>query len=179
MRGSIASTTSWILLATFGVVLGCAPPDEPAGNTEAAAEPAAGNEVETRETSGDQPVPIMAADLAWTDLDPEGAPGVQIATLWGDPASDRFGAFFRLPAGFEAPLHSHTHPMKLVIVSGTYIQQPEGQPEFHLEPGSYLMQPGGDYRHTTSCDAAADCIFFVESEGAFDLFAAEDAPPEA
>ena len=38
-----------------------------------------------------------------------------------------------------------------------------------LGPGSYMMQPGGNYRHTTSCDKASDCLFFVESNGAFDL----------
>lgn len=59
--------------------------------------------------------------------------------------------------------------MKLVTVSGTYIQGPEGKPEFRLGPGSYLMQPGGNYRHTTSCDQASECLFFVESNGAFDL----------
>jgi hypothetical protein len=101
--------------------------------------------------------------------DPTGAPGVKIATLWGDPTKGRFGAFFKLPAGFAAPLHTHTHPMKVVMVSGTYIQGPDGAAEFRLGPGSYLMQPGGNYRHTTSCDSASDCVIFVESIGAFDL----------
>ena len=67
------------------------------------------------------------------------------------------------------------------ILSGTYIQGPEGQPEFRLGPSSYLMQPGGTYRHTTSCDAASECIFFVESNGAFDLHLATAQiadPPE-
>jgi len=121
------------------------------------------------ETSGDRPIPISAADLKWTDLDPTGAPGVKIANLWGDPAKGRFGAFFKLPAGFAAPLHTHTHPMKVVIVSGTYVQAPDGAAEFRLGPGSYLMQPGGNYRHTTTCDSASDCVIFVESLGAFDL----------
>lgn len=120
------------------------------------------------------PVSIAAAELEWFDLDPEGAPGVEIATLWGDPSDGEFGAIFKLPAGFAAPLHTHTHPMKLVIVSGTYVQQPEGSDAFRLGPGSYLMQPGGDYRHTTSCDPAEDCVFFVESEDAFDLFLVEE-----
>jgi len=120
-------------------------------------------------TSGNRPIPIAAADLKWTDLDPAGAPGVKVAKLWGDPANGPFGAFFRLPAGFAVPLHTHTHPMKVVIVSGTYIQGPDGAPVFRLGPGSYLMQPGGNYRHTTSCDTAADCVFFVESNGGFDL----------
>lgn len=35
------------------------------------------------------------------------------------------------------------------------------------------MQPGGSYRHTTSCDSASECVFFVESDGAFDLQLAE------
>jgi anti-sigma factor ChrR (cupin superfamily) len=118
---------------------------------------------------GNTPIPKPTADLQWADLDPTGAPGAKIATLWGDPSKGGFGAFFKLPAGFAVPLHTHTNPMKVVIVSGTYLQAPDGKPEFRLGPGSYLMQPGDNYRHTTSCDKASDCVFFVESNGAFDL----------
>jgi hypothetical protein len=39
-----------------------------------------------------------------------------------------------------------------------------------------MMQPGGNYRHTTSCDKASDCVFFVESKGAFDLKVVEAKP---
>jgi quercetin dioxygenase-like cupin family protein len=122
------------------------------------------------------PVPIAAADLKWTDLDPEGAPGVKIADLWGDHTKGAFGAMFKLPAGFAAPLHRHTHEMKLVIVSGTYVQAEEGKPEFRLGAGAYLLQPGGSYKHTTRCDQASDCVFFVESKGPFDLHLAETPP---
>ena len=122
-----------------------------------------------KKSGAGKPIPIQAADLKWTDLDPTGAPGVKVADLWGDHTKGAFGAMFKLPAGFAVPLHSHTHAMKLVIVSGTYIQGPEGQPEFRLGPGSYLMQPGGSYRHTTSCDEASECLFFVEGAGKFDL----------
>ena len=129
-------------------------------------------------TSEDLPIAMPAAELEWTDLDPTGAPGVMGADLWGDHQTGAFGAFFRLPAGFAAPLHTHTHDMKLVIVSGTYLQAPEGMPEYRLGPGSYLLQPGGSYRHTTSCDQASECLFFVESDGAFDLHpAGEESAP--
>ncbi len=114
-------------------------------------------------------VVMPAGDLKWTDLDPQGAPGVKVADLWGDHAKGAFGAIFKLPAGFAAPLHTHTHDIKVVIVSGAYIQAPEGKPEFRLGPGSYFMQPGGNYRHTTTCDQASDCVFFAESGGKFDL----------
>jgi quercetin dioxygenase-like cupin family protein len=114
-------------------------------------------------------VTMPSADLKWTDLDPAGAPGVKVADLWGDQTKGAFGAYFKLPAGFAVPLHTHTHDMKVIFVSGTYIQVPEGKPEFRLGPGSYMMQPGGNYRHATSCDKTSECVFFVESEGAFDL----------
>ncbi len=114
-------------------------------------------------------VVMPASDLKWTDLDPAGAPGVKVADLWGDHTKGAYGAFFKLPAGFAVPLHTHTHDIKVVIVSGTYIQVPEGRPEFQIGPGSYFMQPGGSYRHTTSCDKASDCVFYAESNGSFDL----------
>ena len=126
-----------------------------------------------------QPVFMPAGDLEWADLDPSGAPGVKVADLWGDHAKGAFGAYFKLPAGFAAPLHTHTHAMKVVFLSGTYIQAPEGKPEVRLGPGSYMMQPGGNYRHTTSCDKASECLFFVESTGRFDLKLVEDAKAPA
>lgn len=116
-----------------------------------------------------QPVFLQAGELKWTDLDPKGAPGVKVVDLWGNHATGAFGALLKLPAGFAVPLHTHTSDMKVVFLSGTYIQAPEGKPAVRLGPGSYMMQPGGNYRHTTSCDKASECVFFVESQGKFDL----------
>ena len=124
-----------------------------------------------------QPIFLQASDLKWTDLDPKGAPGVKVADLWGNHATGPFGAYFKLPAGFAVPLHRHTHVMKVVFLSGTYIQAPEGKPEVRLGPGSYMMQPGGNYRHTTSCDKASECLFFVEGSGKFDLLLVEAPKP--
>jgi len=120
-------------------------------------------------TNATTPVFIPSSDLKWTDLDPTGAPGVKVVDLWGDHQKGAFGALLKLPAGFKVPLHTHTYAMKVVFLSGTYIQAPEGKPEVRLEPGSYMMQPGGNYRHITSCDVSSDCVFFVESDGPFDL----------
>lgn len=124
------------------------------------------------------PVVMPSADMKWMDLDPAGAPGVKIADLWGDHTKGAFGAIIKFPAGFAAPLHTHTNAYKIVVLSGTFVQVPEGKPEFRLGPGSYLMQPGGDYKHTTACDKASECAFFVESTGSFDLkpVAAAKAP---
>jgi hypothetical protein len=64
--------------------------------------------------------------------------------------------------------------MRVVIVSGTWIHSPEGKPETRLGPGSYLYQPGGNYRHTTACDKASECIIFAESAGKFDIKMVEE-----
>jgi len=121
---------------------------------------------------------MPAGDLKWTDLDPAGAPGVKISDLWGDHTKGAFGAISKFPAGFVAPLHTHTNDLQLVVVSGTFIHTPEGKPEVRLGPGSYLMQPGGNYRHTTSCDKASECVFFIESKGMFDLKPVVAAKPK-
>jgi hypothetical protein len=155
----VMKAMTMLAIASVFTVAGCTPADDDADIT-----------------SGVQPIFISATDLEWFDLDPEGAPGVQMATLWGDPTGGGFGAFMLLPAGFDSPFHTHTHPMKVAFVSGTYIQEPEGEPVVHLGPGSFMMQPGGDYRHRTSCDTDEDCVFFVESAGAFDMFVVEDSP---
>ncbi len=112
---------------------------------------------------------IPASDIKWADLDPTGAPGVKVMDLWGNHAKGAFGALIKFPEGFAAPLHTHTNDMQIVIVSGTFVHGPEGKAEVRLGPGSYLMQPGGNYRHTTACEKAAECVFFIQSKGKFDL----------
>lgn len=120
-------------------------------------------------SSAKTPTFLSAADVKWVDLDPKGAPGVKIADLWGDHTKGSYGAYVKLPAGFTTPLHTHTYAMKVIFVSGTYVQAPEGKPEVRLGPGSYMLQPGDGYKHVTSCDKSADCVFFLESSGPFDL----------
>jgi quercetin dioxygenase-like cupin family protein len=120
-------------------------------------------------SSAATPVFIPAASVKSTDLDPGAAPGIQIADLWGDHARGAYGAFVKFPAGFLSPLHTHTHAIRIVVVSGTYTQTPEGKAQQRLGPGSYAFQPGGNYKHVSGCDKASDCVLFIESSGAFDL----------
>ena len=89
--------------------------------------------------------------------------------LWGDHTKGAYGALFRFPAGYTTPVHTHTHDMRIVVVSGILLQIPEGERALRLPAGSYLLQPGGNYRHIAAADASSECVFFVESPGAFDL----------
>jgi quercetin dioxygenase-like cupin family protein len=125
----------------------------------------------THAGGGAKPVIWPAADMKWVDA-PDAPPGVKQVVLWGDPTKGRFGAMEKFPAGFTAPLHSHTANLRMVIISGTVIHGPEGKPEVRLPAGSYLTDPSG-YKHTTACDKASECVFFMEGDGKFDLIPAD------
>ena len=115
------------------------------------------------------PIFMQSGNLKWVDLNPTGAPGVKIADVWGDHTKSGYGAFLKFPAGFLAPLHTHTSAIKIVVISGTYMQTPEGKAEERMGPGSYVFQPGGNYKHISACDKSSECVLFIESIGKFDL----------
>ena len=121
--------------------------------------------------AGAAPVIWPAADMKWVDA-PNSPEGVKQVVLWGDSTKGRFGALTKLPAGFLAPLHWHSANLRMVVISGTVIHGPEGKPEVRLPAGSYLTDPSG-YKHTTACDKASDCVFFMEGDGKFDLVMAD------
>lgn len=95
-----------------------------------------------------------------------GAPGVSRAVLWGDPDKGAYGAVTRFTKGTKNALHTHSHEIKIVVISGTFLYD-SGSGENKLGPGSYLLEPGG-VKHTSGAGADADCVFFQESSGAFD-----------
>lgn len=111
-----------------------------------------------------------AAEMKWADL-PD-AKGAQQARLWGDPTKGPHGVLDKFAAGTEIPLHSHTADLRTVVLSGTMVIGVEGQSPKELGPGSYFFLPGG-LKHTTSCNAGADCVIFSQGSGAFDVIAAE------
>jgi quercetin dioxygenase-like cupin family protein len=111
-----------------------------------------------------------AADLKWSELPNSG--GVMRAVLWGDADKGAYGALFKFPAGATFPLHWHTNPMKIVVVSGTWVYTPEGGTEHRLGPGSYLAYGPKD-RHVSGPGDNAECVFFIEQPAKFDMVPAE------
>ena len=108
-----------------------------------------------------------AADMKWESL-PGAPPGPVLSVLWGDPMKGGYGALEKFPAGFSVPLHSHSADHKVVLISGTWIHGEPGKPDVKIPAGSYLFQPANK-KHTTACDAASECMFFIESSGKFDI----------
>jgi quercetin dioxygenase-like cupin family protein len=108
-----------------------------------------------------------AADMKWMAL-PGAPPGPMLSVISGDPTKGAYTAIEKFPAGFSAPLHTHPANHKVVIISGTWIHGEPGKPDVRLGPGSYLFQPAGQ-KHSTACDAASECVFFIDSSGKFGL----------
>jgi anti-sigma factor ChrR (cupin superfamily) len=112
---------------------------------------------------------VSVEELKWVDV--PNTP-VKMATVKGDSAKGAHASFLKLPAGFSAPLHSHTADHHVAVVSGTMVLTPEGGTAKKLGPGSWF-EFTGKKKHVTACDAGADCVIYVVSKGAWDLVPAE------
>jgi quercetin dioxygenase-like cupin family protein len=110
------------------------------------------------------------ADLKWSEIPNSG--GVMRSVLWGDADKGAYGAIYKFPAGGAFPLHYHTNAMKVVVISGTWLYTPEGGQEHRLGPGSYLAYGPKD-KHVSGPADNAECVFFIEQPGKFDMVPAE------
>jgi anti-sigma factor ChrR (cupin superfamily) len=103
--------------------------------------------------------------------------GVKVAALWGGmDKSGPYGALLKFDAGLTHALHHHTQSLKIVVISGTFLHQPEGGEMARLGPGSYLLQASGR-KHVSGCAPEAECQFFMTSADKFDLKIAAGAKP--
>lgn len=98
-------------------------------------------------------------------------PGVGKVVLWGDATNGAYAAITRFAKGQKNPLHTHSHDIKMVIISGTWLYD-SGTGERRLGAGSYLLVPAGQ-KHTSGAGDDADCVFFEESDGPFELLPAK------
>lgn len=103
------------------------------------------------------------------------AKGTHVAKLWGDwQKGGPYGVLIKFDAGVMHPLHHHTQSLRIVVISGTFIHQPEGGEEARFGPGSYVMQMGGR-NHVSGCSPEAECEFFMSANNKFDMI---NAPEE-
>ena len=109
---------------------------------------------------------VAAGDLKWVDS-PD-LKGAQMAVVTGDPAKGAYDAFQKWPGGFDSPPHTHTLDIEAIIVSGVMTISIDGAPAKEFPAGSYAKIPGG-VKHTSGCKAGADCVFFSEQHGKFDM----------
>lgn len=118
---------------------------------------------------------IDAPALVWEDMAPGGP--LKMAKLWGDRAKGEYGMLLKLPAGFEAGMHSHTADYHAVAISGNWVHADDGGDSKELAPGSYVMQPGKVF-HNDTCKGTQECVIFVHQHKKGD-FIPKPAPKEA
>jgi hypothetical protein len=95
-------------------------------------------------------------------------PGVSAAVVWGDMEKGPYAAFVKFVPGHRDALHTHTNTARIVVLKGAYVHKPEKGGETRVGAGQYILIPGSD-RHVTECDAKEGALFYLESDGGFDL----------
>jgi hypothetical protein len=118
--------------------------------------------------AADAPAPVgfTPSQLKWV---PNPArPDVTMAVVWGDPDKGAFAAFNRFPAGFTAPLHTHTASTRIVVIKGTMSMTGADGKETKYPVGSFYTQPN-TFPHTTRCLAGSDCLVYIEGDAKWDL----------
>jgi len=118
--------------------------------------------------------PFMAvapSDLKWTAMSEVG--GVQTALLWGSPKQGASGSMVKIPAGQKHALHTHTANLRQVIISGTWIIGPDEASAKEYGSGSFVFTPGG-WKHYSACKEGAECVFYQDGSGPFDIKPAEE-----
>jgi len=118
------------------------------------------------QSADDKPVVRTATELEWTDN--TAIKGAQQAVLWGDPSKESYGALKKVPAGAVLPPHTHSSLTRFVVLGGTLSFSLGSAPARVLGPQAYGSIPGG-VRHSATCQAGADCVYFETSPAAYDF----------
>jgi len=119
------------------------------------------------EGNGAHGVMISLDEVEWQPIR-EGS-AVDVAVLFGNPATGANVRLIRFPAGFTAPVHAHTGDYHGVVLSGTWKHWfEETGEERDLLPGSYVFQPGGEM-HGDACIGPEDCVFLLQQSVAADF----------
>ena len=89
--------------------------------------------------------------------------GLEQAALWGDRERGPHATMSRYPPGFSLRPHFHTHAMRGVIVSGTWLLGIVDGTTATLPAGSYFSLPGRT-AHTDRCEGPAPCVLFLTQD---------------
>tara|TARA_R110002012_G_scaffold286080_1_gene477444 strand:- start:293 stop:757 length:465 start_codon:yes stop_codon:yes gene_type:complete len=97
--------------------------------------------------------------------------GCNIAVLHGNPAERNADIFFKVPANANIPMHTHTSPERMILVSGEMEVTYEGEQPQTLKEGSYAYGPANK-PHSAKC-GDAPCVLFIAFEDPIDAMPVE------
>ena len=121
------------------------------------------------------PIMISLSDMKWIAL-PE-RPGMQFATLSGDPKVGPYTQMRKVPAGTDNGLHSHSSDIQNVIISGVWYTGTDASTAKDFGAGSVVLMPG-NWLHVSGCRAGSECVFYQEGKGKFDFKPAQTKPSD-
>lgn len=102
-------------------------------------------------------------ELEWAAC-PEFLPDdCRLAALQGDPAEPNADLFFKLQGNTKAPKHIHTSAERMVLISGEFHVDYEGQDPIVMTAGTYAYGPA-ELPHTASCVSEEPCVLFIAFE---------------
>jgi len=94
------------------------------------------------------------------ELFPEGC---ELAVLQGNPEEHNADVLLKLAPNSTIPMHWHTSAERMVLVSGEFRVNYQGQPPVTLNPFTYAYGPSG-LPHDARCGDRGDCILFIAFE---------------
>ncbi len=106
-------------------------------------------------------------DLEWGPC-PEFLPdNCRLAVLQGNPEEPNADVLFKLQGNTKAPNHIHTSAERMILISGEFHVNYEGQDPVVMIAGTYAYGPA-EVPHTASCESDEPCILFIAFEGPVD-----------
>ena len=111
---------------------------------------------------------VVFIDSAKAEFKPAPAPGAAFAVVWGDMEKGPFGAFVKFEPGARFESHSHSSDLRLAVIKGAYVYKGAKGEGHRVGPGCFISTPGGDH-HVSGGDEKEGALFYMESNGKFDL----------
>ena len=127
----------------------------------------------TQQPAGEQAITRTHDDpkLEWSPCPPIFPKGCEVTVLRGDPSKGASDVFLRTPANYSLPLHWHTSPEHMILVTGELHVTYEGQKPSVLKAGSYAYGPA-KAKHEARCANAGPCVLFIAFESPIDAVVA-------
>jgi len=86
--------------------------------------------------------------------------GCQMTVLQGDPAENNADIFFKVPADFHIPYHTHTSRERMVLVSGELEVTYDNHESATIKKGDFAYGPA-KLPHKAYCKKGDDCILYI------------------
>jgi len=117
---------------------------------------------------------IWTADQGqWMPFPDVFPPGAQFKVIHGNPATGAATFYMRFPPGYNVPWHFHVPVETVLVDKGTLQFEVRGGQKSSLGEGSSVRMPSR-VPHRASCSSSGDCMIYLESSDAFDIYLVDD-----